>query len=827
MTKQRHIQYSYRVKSKIATILSACLALFSCAAANTANIAADSNNWLTKNDDHELVLPLTKLESGFTLTLHYKAKNNEDTHASTQQLTYDDSHVNNSGKNPRPKIQKGTRAKGAYEDIHTSITNNIDTHVKTEKNTYIDTHVINIIVKELEGVSLSNSLGKEKFIAGNYNVVNAEVVLHQTKQWVSLVMFNNDTQYIEAYRITPETLDVNQQSKQLTKGSEAICAATLGDGELEIINIDATGTLHQYEVHNGSFLSLRDFAIGPGIKSCALNTDTETLYLADEYAGVWQLDTNIESELAKNLIFYNQDVAIEGVATLPSIRMQDGMGVTPMHSTPTQDNMGVSAWVTPTQGNMGVSALFLPSISKQDSVGVSAWVSPAVSGVWFQAPCLTQFVSLVYDVGDGNSAFKVNNADGKTTFVQPEFVHLSLNSEEQTISLIVDDDQSGNFFYTQLSSELSNALLNSQCDTGLANVTSRDTHTKATNTNESEYGIISVTPEIETEPVENYGDAADDPAIWVNSLIPEQSRVFGTDKKGALNSYDLSGKLIQSLPVGRVNNVDVGYRVSVETKDVQKSDTSTFDIAVASNRSNNSLSVFEIDKRGDMVHLGDISTTLSDIYGLCMFVSNGVAQVFANDTSGRFERYHLSINTAKTLNGRLTQSFSLPSQPEGCVVNTKTNTAYLGEEGAGIWALNVSSSNEEPRFIAKIVAPVESDVEGLGLFDVDAQPYLIASSQGNDSYAIYKIHREKPDALKFIGLIQITADKARQIDGASETDGLDVTNANLGERFTEGLWVVQDGRNVMPSQTQNFKLVSGTSLKNSIRKLAEDTDRFM
>ena len=71
-----------------------------------------------------------------------------------------------------------------------------------------------------------------------------------------------------------------------------------------------------------------------------------------------------------------------------------------------------------------------------------------------------------------------------------------------------------------------------------------------------------------------------------------------------------------------------------------------------------------------------------------------------------------------------------------------------------------------------------------------------------------------------MGLVQITADKATQIDGVSETDGLDVTNANLGGRFTEGLWVVQDGRNVMPSETQNFKLVAGASLKDAIRKLA-------
>ena len=766
MIQKRHTQHSFIALARTAAISSAYLALFGCTAANTvnsntANIAVGTQHLLIENEAQEMVLPLTILENGFSLELHYKSVNNRDTHANHSK----------------------------------------DTQPKTQKNTYEDTHAININVNGYKGVSLSNSVGNELFITGNYSLVNAEVVLHKTKQWVSLVIFNNETQHIEVYRVAPESLVIQQQIRQLTNGSEAICAETSANGELQVINIDATGTLNQYEFYNGSLLSLRDFAIGPGIKSCALNTETETLYLADEYAGVWQLDTNIESELAKDLIFHERDVAIEGVATLPPISIPD---------------------------DMGVSARALPSIPKQDSMGVSAWVSPDASGVWLHNSCLTKFVSLIHNVGDEKSGPAVDNADRKTTFIQPEYVHLSLNGKVRSISLIVDDDQSGDFFYAELSQTLSDALLNSQCDSGQTEVSTKDTHTKTTNikgslaegtTSNSKNGIVRVRPEIETDPVENHGDAADDPAIWVNSLSPEKSRVIGTDKKAALNSYDLSGKLIQSLPVGRVNNVDVGYNIFVDQSQGRKSDAMTIDIAVASNRSNNSLSVFEIDERGDMIHLGDIRTMLSDIYGLCMFVSDGIAQVFANDTSGRFERYHVSVDTAKTINGHLTQSFSLPSQPEGCVVNTKTNTAYLGEEGAGIWALDVSKNNKEPRFIAEIAAPVEADVEGLALFEVDRQTYLIASSQGNDSYAIYQIRNESPEALNLIGLIEIIADKARQIDGASETDGLDVTNANLGGKFTDGLWVVQDGRNVMPSQTQNFKLVTGTSLKKAIREL--------
>ena len=44
----------------------------------------------------------------------------------------------------------------------------------------------------------------------------------------------------------------------------------------------------------------------------------------------------------------------------------------------------------------------------------------------------------------------------------------------------------------------------------------------------------------------------------------------------------------------------------------------------------------------------------------------------------------------------------------------------------------------------------------------------------------------------------------------NDTDGLDITNINLGPNFPEGILVVQDGRNEDTSlnNTQNFKYIS-------------------
>src|SRR5690606_25653377 len=92
------------------------------------------------------------------------------------------------------------------------------------------------------------------------------------------------------------------------------------------------------------------------------------------------------------------------------------------------------------------------------------------------------------------------------------------------------------------------------------------------------------------------------------------------------------------------------------------------------------------------------------------------------------------------------------------------------------------------------------DVEGVALWrGADGTGYLIASNQGADNYAVYR--REGDN--EFVGLFHIVADTARGIDGASETDGIEVTSASLGEAYPEGLLVVQDGRNIAPEEGQN------------------------
>lgn len=652
---------------------------------------------------------------------------------------------------------------------------------------------IQVSVSELNGIIVNNSQGKQWQRAGNFALAGAHInhdSLQEEKD-TTLVMtfFDNNTQEVVALHLAPTTLEVVTEFSIPMSGSEAICAnaTTLGGTEVvntELVNIDANGELHQLLVTDKKFIPLRQFAIGPGIKSCAIDTQQNALYLADEFAGVWKMNTDIESELSRDLIFHDSELAIEGVSVL-------SLSTT--------------------------SALSNPLVG---------WVSPDRSGIWLKDHCGEYTIDLTYPNGDAKASIK------------PETLSLSLsipqsqsqarlngqkdNTQASVLTVRVDDDDSDNIFVAEVPMNQLTHHCKAETSASSATETASEVASKIAM---SDIAFVAVTADVETKPVTHAGDAADDPAIWVNPVSPENSLVIGTDKKGALESYNLNGALVQSLSIGRVNNVDIGYAVNIPSHTNKGDDAGiingTRDIAVASNRTNNSLSVLSVSSEGTLAHLGDVNTTLNDIYGMCLFVTKGVAHVLANDTSGRYERHILSFNKDHRVSGTLVQSFSLPSQPEGCVIDGNKKVAYLGEEGAGIWALDVSTHTAQPEFLVPISAPVEADIEGLALFKVDNVQYLIASSQGNNAYAVYRTSQTETPKLEYIGLIQIEANFSTGIDGVSETDGLEASNANLGGIFSEGLWVVQDGRNVMPSETQNFKLVSGQQLSSAIKALLQ------
>lgn len=301
----------------------------------------------------------------------------------------------------------------------------------------------------------------------------------------------------------------------------------------------------------------------------------------------------------------------------------------------------------------------------------------------------------------------------------------------------------------------------------------------------------------ETPPMQTQGDAADDPAIWVNQQAPAKSRVLGTNKKQGLFVYDLAGAQVQQLLVGRVNNVDVRSGFTLQGQPM--------DVAAASHRDHNSIALFAIQpETGKLSVQAEIQTNLDDVYGLCMGSQAADIFVFINDQDGRYQQYKL-IDSDTGWSGQLVREFKVATQPEGCVSFDQKGILFVGEEDHGIWTLDLTDPKSELQEIATVNGhTLVDDIEGLDLYLDEDKPILVVSSQGNDSYVL--MDAVPPYAIQ--GRFKVVADASAGIDGASETDGLAVTSAPLGKGLEQGLMVVQDGRNVMPAELQNFKLIS-------------------
>lgn len=339
--------------------------------------------------------------------------------------------------------------------------------------------------------------------------------------------------------------------------------------------------------------------------------------------------------------------------------------------------------------------------------------------------------------------------------------------------------------------------------------------------------FASVVATVETNPVESSGDAADDPAVWVNVNDTSQSLVLGTNKRRGLAMYTLQGEIKQFLPVGNVNNVDVRYGMTLADGVV--------DIAAATNRSTQTIDLFTIDRNsGFVTHLPNhrITTELNDLYGLCLYQQPDTRHVYviANDKDGQFEQWLLSADDGTIsnsssngisngsnngINATRVRQFSTQSQPEGCVADDAERRLFIGEENVGLWTLPADPDNEAKLTSVDTVRSqyLQDDVEGVGIYAMpDRQGYLVVSSQGNDSYAVYD--RIAPYAYR--GSFRVIANAKTGIDGSSETDGLEVSSANLGGEFANGLFIAQDGRNIMPTENQNFKLVPWQSIADSL-----------
>ncbi|MEA5583318.1 phytase [Nodularia harveyana UHCC-0300] len=383
--------------------------------------------------------------------------------------------------------------------------------------------------------------------------------------------------------------------------------------------------------------------------------------------------------------------------------------------------------------------------------------------------------------------------------------------------------------------------------------------------------VPTATPLLETRPdlfddedpaqaiVDQNADA-DDPAIYVNAENSADSLVLTAVKNAGVRVYDLSGNLLQTVNPGEVryNNIDLQYGFQLGNE--------TIDIAVASDRGNDKLVIFKINPNStDGNYLEDITdSNISTIfqaapfappyepssrsaYGLGIYrspVTNDYYVFTGRRDTGDIAQFKLVDLGNGQIGAERVRQFTVPTtndidpQTEGMVIDQETGYLYIGQENVGIWKYNAEpNSGDNTGVLIDRVADLGgnnlvADVEGLTIYyGADGKGYLLASSQGDNTFAAYS--REGNN--EFLGRFAIGNNGA--IDSVQESDGADVINVPLGANFPYGLFVTQDGNNdpaklveddgELENVNSNFKFVPWENIANTLPDVLEiDTTSY-
>lgn len=321
-------------------------------------------------------------------------------------------------------------------------------------------------------------------------------------------------------------------------------------------------------------------------------------------------------------------------------------------------------------------------------------------------------------------------------------------------------------------------------------------------------------------------------------------RVYGLDAKLVQSIPAPAPPTAEDAP-GRFNNVDLVHGLRTQA--------GRADVAVVSDRGNDRLRIYRIDRSRTGHPLTDITDAAvapvfsanqpkineqRTAYGLATWRDKRSGRSYAlvsrrNRTQLALLELtpteHGTVGYKKIRTLELPSSFRLPNgtrwspcaepdelpQVEGMVVDPGNGVLYAGQEDIGIWRMRADLTGK-PVLVDKVkeygvpgvydketeectpgAGPgyggkrLAADVEGLTLLqEDDGDGYLMASSQGDNTFALYD--REIDDENEYEGGFRVGHASAT-LDGSEECDGAAVLNEPLGDRYPRGLLVVQDG----------------------------------
>lgn len=377
--------------------------------------------------------------------------------------------------------------------------------------------------------------------------------------------------------------------------------------------------------------------------------------------------------------------------------------------------------------------------------------------------------------------------------------------------------------------------------------------------------------------------AAPDDSLVIATAKEGGLRVYGLDARLVQSLPAPAAPGPDDAP-GRFNNVDLVHGLRL-------SPGGTADLAVTSDRGHDRLRIHRIDPSRPGAPLTDVTDPASPrvfsagqdevneqttAYGLATWTDRRSGRSYA--LASRRNRTSVALlellpTRSGTVTYRKVRSLDLPSafrlpdgtswtpcgepgelpQVEGMVVDPADGTLYAGQEDVGIWRMPADlrgkpvlvdrvreygvpgTYDEESEECAPGKDPgfggtrVSADVEGLTLLPGrNGDRYLLASSQGDDTFAAYARRTGRENGTGrgnsavpvpvYAGGFRVTAASAT-LDGSETCDGAAVLNEPLGSRYPGGLLVVQDG-SATPAQdgreATGFKFVDLRKVRSAL-----------
>ncbi len=317
-----------------------------------------------------------------------------------------------------------------------------------------------------------------------------------------------------------------------------------------------------------------------------------------------------------------------------------------------------------------------------------------------------------------------------------------------------------------------------------------------------------IAPKVVTEPV---NIDSDDPAIWIHPNEPAQSIILGTDKGGSLFAFGLDGKIIKSVSgMQRLNNVDVEYGFML--------DGQATDIAVATDRDARKIHVFRLPDL-EPIDGGGIEAFEGEEFGRPM----GIA-IYKRPTDDTF---FAILSRKQGPSGGYLWQYQLTDDGKGKVKFTKVREfgewSGLNDQGDGeIEAVAVDDElgyvyySDELFGIHKYHADPDApdankelavfgqdgfaeDREGISIYKInDGTGYILVSDQQANKFRVFTREGapENPHEHKLIKVVNVST---------NDSDGSEVTNAQLSDVFPKGLFVAM-------SDNKTFQLYSWSDI---------------